>query len=97
MFDRDGGHKYINIAKCAMATILSLVGFTCWWGISGAEYDGEDRGECEAQDFLDHVEDGVRWHVCAGPGATIGIIAFIAFQLAGIFGIVNSLMQGDGI
>jgi len=95
MFDRDGGNKWVAVTKSALATILSLVGFTCWWAITGTQYDNED-GECDADDFLDHAEDGDRWHVCGGSGATIGIVAFIVFLMAGIFGIVNALMQGNG-
>ena len=88
LFDRDGGHKYVQAAKAALWTLLAIVGFASWWGISKTEFDGS----CDADDFLDKVEDGDRWDVCAGSGATVGVIAFIFMILSGLFGIANAFM-----
>ena len=92
LFDRDGGHKYVQAGKVAMWTLLSIVGFASWWGVSKTKFDGD----CDADDFTDSVQDGDRWDVCAGNGATVGIIAFIFMLLSGLFGIANAFMQGDG-
>lgn len=88
LFDRDGGNKMAMVAKAATWPLLSIVGFACWWGTTETSYGGD----CDAEDYLDSTEDGDRWEVCAGGGATVGIVAFAFMVLAGILGIVNSFM-----
>ena len=68
--------------------ILSVVAFSCWWGINdNVKYDAN----WETDDFIEDSEAGEVFELCAGPGATLNIIAFISNFLAGVMGIVCAI------
>jgi len=91
IMDRDPGHK-IWMAICSIGfTILSLVGFAGWWGLSQVSYSAS----CDSDDYGEDLVDGDRWELCAGMGATFGVIAFCFMMLAGILAIANTMLQND--
>ena len=91
MKDRDPGHKLTSLSQAILFTVLSLVGFAGWWGFSKASYSAN----CDDDDFGEDLLDGDRWEMCAGPGATISIVAIAIMLIAGILAIANTLLQND--
>jgi len=68
--------------------IANLIGFAGWWASNtNVKYDGE----CDYEDFNEGLVDGDRWEVCAGPGATLVICAFIFTLIAGGIAIFHSI------
>lgn len=86
--DRDCGNKWLMIGKAITWTILSVIGFGTWWGLSGASYSAD----CEYDDVGEDVADGDKWELCAGTGATIGVVAFCFMFVSGVFGIINGFL-----
>jgi len=91
LMDRDAGNKIGMAIEAIVFTVLSTLGFACWWGITGTGYDAD----CEYEDAVEDLMDGDPAQFCAGSGATVGIIAFALMFLAGILGVANSFMQSD--
>ena len=88
IFDRDPGHK-IWMYICSISfTLLSLVGFACMWGLTKVSYSAS----CDEDDYADNIADGDRWELCAGSGATFGIVAFCIMMIAGILAVANTMM-----
>ena len=86
--DRDPGHK-IWMYICSIGfTVLSLVGFAGWWGITKVSYSAS----CDADDYGEDLVNGDRWDLCAGMGATFGLIAFCSMMIAGILAVVNTML-----
>lgn len=54
LIDRDGGHKIEKAVRCIWFALLSLIGFACWWGLTGASYDAD----CQYEDWRDDLLDG---------------------------------------
>jgi len=93
IMDHDAGHKMAIAAKGILFTLLSVVGFACWWGITGASFSAS----CEDDDVADDLSDGDAFEVCAGSGAIVSIVAFAFTFLAGALAIANAFMQKDTI
>ena len=69
--------------------ILSMVAFSAWWySNSNVKYNGD----CDNDGFTEDSNNGDRWEMCAGPGATICIVAFCSMLTAGVTGIMCTCM-----
>jgi len=91
IIDRDGGIKIEKAIRCICFTLFGIIGFACWWGLTGASYDAD----CKFEDWREDLLDGDKPEMCAGSGATMSIIAFLATLTAGIFGVIEAFVQTE--
>ena len=89
ILDRDPGKKTAMMGYAWSFMILSTGAFCCWWYYNGnVKYDGD----WETEGYTKDSQNGDRWEMCAGPGATLNIVAFVSMLTAGIMGILCAFM-----